>query len=158
MAVEYLGLVADKLVGDFVPPSYVIFACAGSVGILAHLAAIQLFRLIPGTTLERAQLASSVIVIAINFLLNNQYTFRSARLRGKQLFLGLLIFYVACSIGLFLNLRVFEAVTGISGAWYVAAALGLAVGSVWNYWISSMFVWQVRRRRRRAAPRDQLLR
>ena len=115
VAVKYLGLVADKLVGDFVPPSYVIFACAGSVGILAHLAAIQLFRLIPGTTLERAQLASSVIVIAINFLLNNQFTFRSARLRGKQLFLGGLIFYVACSIGLFLNLRVFEAVTGISG-------------------------------------------
>jgi dolichol-phosphate mannosyltransferase len=55
---------------------------------------------------------------------------------------------MACSVGLFLNLRVFDTLTALSVPWYVAAVLGLAVGSVWNYWISSMFVWQVRRRRR----------
>jgi dolichol-phosphate mannosyltransferase len=153
VALEYLALVADKLAGDFVPPSYVIFGCAGSIGILAHLAVVELLRLIPGTTLERAQLTSSVIVIAINFLLNNQFTFRSARLHGKQLAIGMLIFYIACSIGLFLNLRVLDTLTAVSVPWYLAAAAGLAVGSVWNYWISSMFVWQVRRRRRgREAP------
>ena len=116
VAVEYLALVADKLVGDFVPPSYVIFGFAGSVGVLAHLAAVQLLRLIPGITLERAQLISSAIVIAINFLLNNQFTFRSARLHGKQLAIGMLVFYMACSIGLFLNLRVFDTLTGLCGA------------------------------------------
>ena len=158
VAVEYLSLVADKLVGNFVPPSYVIFACAGSVGILAHLAVIQLLRLISQTSLENAQLISSAAAIPVNFLLNNQFTFRSARLRGKQLLVGLLVFYMACLIGLFLNLRVFETLTAISVPWYVAAALGLAVGSVWNYWMSSMFVWQVRRRRRRALPDAQLLR
>ncbi len=40
MAVEYLALVADKL--------------AGSVGVLAHLAIVQLLRLISGITLETA--------------------------------------------------------------------------------------------------------
>lgn len=153
VGLEYLALVADKLVGDFVPPTYVIFGCAGGVGILAHLAAVRLLRLIPGTTYEQAQLTSSVIVIAINFLLNNQFTFRAARLRGGRLFAGLLLFYAACSIGLFLNLRVFQTLTSLAMPWYVAAVLGLAVGSVWNYWISSMFVWQVRRRRRRTATR-----
>ncbi len=152
VAVEYLALVADKLVGDFVPPSYVVFACAGSVGILAHLAVVQLLRLFLGTTLERAQLISSLIVIAVNFLLNNQFTFRSARLRGVHLVAGMLVFYIACSIGLFLNLRVLDTLTSVSVPWYLAAAAGLAVGSVWNYWISSMFVWQVRRRRREARP------
>jgi len=152
VAVEYLALVADKLVGDFVPPSYVVFACAGSVGILAHLAVVQLLRLFLGTTLEKAQLISSLIVIAVNFLLNNQFTFRSARLRGIHLVAGMLVFYIACSIGLFLNLRVLDTLTSVSVPWYLAAAAGLAVGSVWNYWISSMFVWQVRRRRREARP------
>ena len=147
VAVEYLALVADKLVGDFVPPTYVIFGCAGSIGILAHLAAVQLLRLIPGTTLERAQLTSSVFVIAVNFVLNNQFTFRSARLRGRRFAAGLLVFYIACSIGLFLNLRVLETLTALRAPWYLAAAAGLAVGSVWNYWMSAMFVWQVRRRR-----------
>jgi len=148
VGIEYLALVADKLVGDYVPPSYVIFGCAGSVGILAHLAVVQLLRLISGVTLARAQLISSAVAIAVNFLLNNQFTFRSARLRGKHLALGLAAFYVACSIGLFLNLRVFDTLTVLSVPWYIAAVLGLVVGSVWNYWISSMFVWQVRRIRR----------
>jgi len=149
VGLEYLALVADKLVGDYVPVSYVIFGCAGSVGILAHLAFVHLLRLIPGASLERAQLISSAIVIALNFWLNNHFTFRSARLHGKSLFIGLLAFYAACSIGLFLNLRVLEYLTNLSVPWYLAAAAGLVVGSVWNYWISSMFVWQVRRRRRR---------
>ena len=150
VGVEYLTLVADKLVGDYVPASYVIFGCAGSVGILAHLAIVNLLRLMPGVTLERAQLTSSFFVIGINFLLNNQFTFRSARLRGMKLVVGMVLFYAACSIGLFLNLRVLDYLTGLAVPWYLAAAAGLAVGSVWNYWMSSMLVWQVRRRRRTA--------
>lgn len=150
VGVEYLTLVADKLFGDFVPASYVIFGCAGAVGVLAHLAFVNLLRVIPGVSLERAQLISSVLVIAINFLLNNHFTFRSARLHGKRLAMGMALFYAACSVGLFLNLRVLEYLTGIAVPWYLAAAAGLAVGSVWNYWISSMFVWQVRRRGRAA--------
>jgi dolichol-phosphate mannosyltransferase len=148
VAVEYLALVADKLVGDFVPPSYVVFACAGSVGIVAHLVFVQLLRLLFGSTLDKAQLISSLIVIAVNFLLNNQFTFRSARLRGIHIVFGLMVFYIACSIGLFVNLRVLDTLMSLAVPWYLAAAAGLAVGSVWNYWISSLFVWQVRRRRR----------
>ena len=148
VGLEYLELLADKLVGDFVPASYVVFGLAGSIGVLAHLAAVNLLRLIPGFSLERAQFTSSVIVIGINFLLNNQLTFRSARLRGRRLLIGLAIFYTACSVGISLNLHVLTYLTGLV-PWYVAAAAGLAVGSVWNYWMSSMFVWQVRRRAQR---------
>jgi dolichol-phosphate mannosyltransferase len=148
VGLEYLELLADKLLGDFVPASYVVFGFAGGVGVLTHLAAVNLLRLIPGFGLERAQFTSSVIVIGINFLLNNQLTFRAARLRGLRLLMGLAVFYTACSVGLFLNLRVFDYLTG-PVPWYVAAAAGLAVGSVWNYWMSSMFVWQVRRRAQR---------
>ncbi len=146
VAVEYLELVADKLVGDFVPASYVMFGCAGAVGVVVHLAAVQLLRRVPGLTLDQAQFTSSAVVIGVNFLLNNRWTFRSARLRGRRLVAGMAAFYAACSVGLFLNLRVLNHLTGLSVPWYAAAAAGLAVGSVWNYWMSAMFVWQVRRR------------
>ena len=148
VGLEYLELLADKVLGDFVPASYVIFGLAGSIGVLAHLAAVNLLRLIPGFSLERAQITSSAIVIGLNFLLNNQLTFRSARLHGRRFAIGLIIFYTACSVGLFLNLHVLEYLARVV-PWYVAAAAGLAVGSVWNYWMSSMFVWQVRRRAQR---------
>jgi dolichol-phosphate mannosyltransferase len=149
VSLEYLELLADKLVGNYLPASYVVFGVAGSIGILAHLAAVNLLRLIPGFGLERAQLVSSAVVIGLNFVLNNQLTFRSSRLTGARFLAGMTIFYVACSVGLFVNLRVFEYLTGHSVPWYLAAAAGLAAGSVWNYWMSAMFVWQVRRRRKR---------
>jgi len=153
VGIEYLTLIADKLVGDFVPATYVVFACAGTVGLLVYLAVLRLMILLPGVTIEQAQAGSSGFVIGINFLLDNYFTFRSARLRGGRLLLGLVLFYAACSVGLFLNLRVLEYLRGISVPWYLAAAAGLAVGSVWNYWINSMFVWQVRRRTRSRARR-----
>jgi dolichol-phosphate mannosyltransferase len=149
VSLEYLELIADKLVGDFIPVSYVIFGFAGSVGILASLALVHLFRTVSGMSLDSAQLISSIIVIGINFLLNNQLTFRAARLSGWNLVVGMLVFYVACSIGLFVNLRVFDYLRQVATPWYLAAAAGLIVGSVWNYWMSAMFVWQVRRRRGR---------
>ena len=148
VGMEYLELLADKLLGDFVPASYVVFGLAGSIGVLAHLAAVNLLRLLPGFSLERAQFTSSIIVIGINFLLNNQLTFRAARLRGRRLLMGMALFYTACSVGIFLNLQVMSYLTRFV-PWYVAATAGLAVGSVWNYWMSSMLVWQVRRRAQR---------
>jgi len=150
VAVEYLELLADKLVGDFVPASYVVFGCAGAVGVVVHLAIVRLLRRAPGFTLDQAQFTSSAIVIGVNFLLNNRWTFRSARLRGQRLVAGLALFYAACSVGLFLNLRVLNHLAGLSVPWYAAAVAGLAVGSVWNYWMSAMFVWQVRRRASRS--------
>jgi dolichol-phosphate mannosyltransferase len=151
VGLEYLELLADKIVGDFVPPSYVVFGFAGTIGILPHVAAVRLLESLAGFSLKDAQFISSVIAIGINFLLNNQMTFRAARLRGGRFVVGMALFYAACSIGLFLNLRVLGYLAGIV-PWYVAAAAGLAVGSVWNYWMSSMFVWQVRRRAERVRP------
>jgi dolichol-phosphate mannosyltransferase len=148
VSLEYLELIVDKLVGDFIPVSYVIFGFAGTVGILASLLLVHLFRSFSGMSPDSSQLFASIIVIGTNFLLNNQLTFRSARLSGWNLVIGIAVFYVACSIGLFLNLWVFDSL-GPAAPWYLAAAAGLIVGSIWNYWISAMFVWQVRRRRGR---------
>jgi dolichol-phosphate mannosyltransferase len=138
-------------VGDFVPASYVIFGIAGSIGILVHLALVRLFRMLPAFDLPRAQLLASMLVIAVNFVLNNKLTFRRSRLSGAKFLYGLLLFYVACSVGLFLNIRVLDELVRLSVPWYVAAAAGLIVGSVWNYWMSSLFVWQVQRRRLKRA-------
>lgn len=147
VSVEYLELIAEKVVRGWIPVSYIMFACVGAFGVLAHVAFVRIL-LFGGLTIERAQLISSVLAIGVNFLLNNQLTFRSAKLSGKRVLSGMVIFYVACSAGLFLNLGVFEALQQRSAPWYLAAAAGLLAGAVWNYWMSTLFVWQIRRRRR----------
>jgi len=152
---EYFQLIVDKLVGNWIPVSYVMYALAGSVGAAAYLTLMTVLRMtvlrsIGVSSLGDAQLISSLIVIGLNFLLNNQFTFRALRLRGRRFAAGLLIFYVACSVGVLFNLRTFEYLRSSGAPWYVAAVAGMFAGSLWNYWISSVMIWQVRRRRRRA--------
>lgn len=145
---EYFQLIVDKLIGNWIPVSYVIYALAGSVGAVAYLMLMYGLRLAGVKSLVDAQLISSLIVIGLNFLLNNQFTFRSLRLRGRRFVIGLIGFYVACSFGVLLNLRTFDYLSSTGVPWYVAAVVGIFAGSLWNYWISTVIIWQVRRRRR----------
>ena len=149
VGLEYLELLADKLVGDWIPIPYLLFAAVGSVGVCLHLSAVWLLIRMAGLSFFSAQIASSSIVIASNFLLNNYLTFRSSRLRGHKLLRGLVYFYIASCIGLLTNVELSQLLRSSGAPWYAASAAGLFVGSIWNYWVSSVFVWQVNRRRAR---------
>jgi dolichol-phosphate mannosyltransferase len=95
------------------------------------------------------------VVIGVNFFLNNHLTFRSARLKGLKMVFGLLLFYVACGFGLAINAEFSQVFRSSGVPWYGAATIGLAAGSLWNFWMSSLFVWEVSRRRaRRYVPRS----
>jgi dolichol-phosphate mannosyltransferase len=101
----------------------------------------------------QGQAIASVIAMTVNFVLNNRLTFRSFRLRAASMWIGLALFYVACSIGLLINLKIAEFLRGQQVSWYVAGGAGIILGSVWNYWVSSILVWRVTRRRLAARGR-----
>lgn len=149
VSLEYLQLIADKLVGNWIPVTYVIFGCVGAVGVIAQLSLIELLRRVTRLTPESTQFVSSVVVIGLNFALNNQLTFRSHRLSGLRFLTGMAAFYLGCAMGLVLNIQVFTYLLRDSVPWYLAATAGIIVGSVWNYWMSVIFVWRMTHRRRR---------
>jgi hypothetical protein len=72
------------------------------------------------------------------------FTYRDQRLKGWPLLRGLVSFYLICGLGLIANV-------GVAGyfaqheRWWVAGVVGVVVGSVWNYSISSVFTWKPRR-------------
>ena len=153
MCLEYFELVLDKLVGDWIPVRYAFFGLVGAVGVLAQLVLVRWFNhFLPFLT---AQAIASVIVMILNYFLNNRLTFRARRLRRLAWIWGLGGFLAACSIGLFLNLSVVEAVRRIGTPWGLSSLAGIAAGSVWNYGVSSMLVWRVNRRGRRALMPSQ---
>jgi dolichol-phosphate mannosyltransferase len=149
VGVEYLELLLDKLVGNWIPVSYLLFGVVGSIGVVLHLAAVLLLIRLAGLTFFSAQMVSSSLVIASNFLLNNYLTFRSSRLRGVKLIKGMILFYIGSGIGLAINASLSQLLRNNGLRWYAASVAGLIAGSVWNYWISLLFVWQVNRRRAR---------
>jgi dolichol-phosphate mannosyltransferase len=147
VGLEYLQLLLHKLTRGRVPVSYLVFGLMGSIGVCCNFVLAAWFSQSFNLEFKSAQLAGALITIAVNFLLNNELTFRPARLRGKGLLAGLGIFYLCCSIGLFAQVTVATSLHGSGINWVAATLAGIAVGSVWNYSTAFLFVWQVRRRR-----------
>jgi dolichol-phosphate mannosyltransferase len=80
--------------------------------------------------------------MTVNFLTNNFVTYSDLRLRGWGLLGGLLTFYLACSVGAVVNVTLAQRAYENGLPWYVAAAIGLVIGSVWNYAMTSILTWQ----------------
>jgi dolichol-phosphate mannosyltransferase len=146
VGVEYLQLVVDKLIGSFIPSSFVLFALVGGIGAVLHLSLLWLLLSAFSTSFPVAQTVSTVVAMTANFLLNNLITYRDRKLKGWGLVRGMVSFYVACSIGVFINLRLADSAIAAGTPWYLAGLVGLAIGSVWNYGVTRLFTWRSVRR------------
>lgn len=149
VGLEYLGLLVDKLIGDWIPPRFVLFGLVGGSGVILHLAVLYAAYVGAGLSFFVAQLIATIVGMTSNFFLNNIVTWRDYRLKGFAAFIGLLKFYAACSIGAFLNLQVATFAREHDAPWALAGFAGLAVGSVWNFAVTAATTWKRRRRHRR---------
>ncbi len=95
-----------------------------------------------------AQIAATYAAMTENFFLNNLITYRDRSLRGIHLLSGVASFWVACSFGAWADVILAHALLLSGRPWYVAGLTGIIVSSVWNYSISNLFTWQMRRPRR----------
>ncbi len=142
---DFLLLLADKLVGGWVPVRFIMFAVVGTVGLVGHLAVLMLalkaFRL----DFQAAQLLATACAIAGNFVINNSFTFRDRRLRGPRFVRGLLVFALACGVGAAANLNIaFLLLSADHQRWWVAGLAGAAMSLVWNYAVGSTLTWRRR--------------
>jgi dolichol-phosphate mannosyltransferase len=144
IALEYLQLLLDKLIGHVVPVRFILFSAIGGLGLLVHLtvlaAAFKLF----GLAFAAAQTVATLAAMTFNFLLNNVLTYRDRRLRGRRLFSGLLSFYAVCAVGAVANVGIAAFLFRFDRSWWLAGVAGALVGAVWNYAISSIFTWRSR--------------
>ena len=79
-----------------------------------------------------------------NFLLNNEITYREYRYRGWSALGGLALFALVCSVGVVVNIDIAAWLFDLDRVWWVAGIAGALVGVVWNYSVSSSFVWRRR--------------
>ena len=142
VSLEYLHLLVDKLVGHVVPVRFVIFALVGGTGVVVHLTVLGLFFRIADISFYISQAIAVVTAMTSNFLINNAVTYRDRRLHGLYLLRGLGSFYIACAIGAFLNFQLAGVLFRWGAAWPIAGLSGAAIGSVWNYAVTSMFTWR----------------
>ncbi len=79
-----------------------------------------------------------------NFLLNNSLTYRDRRLKGlghAARICRLLLDWLA---GVFTNVGIASWFYAEREGWWVSGAAGAIMGALWNYAMSSLFIWRTR--------------
>lgn len=149
VAFEFLVGLYDKWLGRVIPTRFALFGTIGAAGVVVHMAVLSAFLAAFGgrfedqvATFEAGQSLAALVAMTFNFALNNALTYADQRLRGAgRLVRGWLGFALTCSIGLLANVGVAALLVREGVPTYVAALAGILIGSVWNYALSSRFVW-----------------
>jgi dolichol-phosphate mannosyltransferase len=134
-------LLADKLVGRYVPVRFLAFATIGGLGVGVHLAVLSLAFRVGTIPFVTAQALAVGVSMVFNYAVNNVLTYRDRRRRGWKWVTGFLSFAAACSVGAAANVGVAAYLYGRRAEWLVAAIAGVVVGAVWNYAVTSVYTW-----------------
>ncbi|MBW8753010.1 MAG: glycosyltransferase family 2 protein [Sphingomonadales bacterium] len=147
---EFLVGLYDRWLGRIIPTRFALFGTIGAAGVVVHMAVLAAFLQIFGGTLkgqfvtafEIGQTTAAVVAMTFNFVLNNALTYADKRLNGfVPLLKGWCKFALTCSVGLTANVGVAAILVHYGVHEYPAAITGIIVGSVWNFALSSRFVW-----------------
>ena len=142
VGVEYLFLIADKLVGEYIPVRFFAFVLSGLPGLAIHLGVLGILQSVVQLPFHQANVWAVLLAMTSNFFVNNSFTFRAQRLRGARLLRGLLFFYVVCSLGAIASLTLAQFLYEREIPWYMAGVFGMTLASVWNYGASSVLSWR----------------
>jgi dolichol-phosphate mannosyltransferase len=143
IGLEFLGLLLAKLTGDLVDPRFIFFALVGTTGLAVHLIVLKL-ALLSAPNFAAAQSIATFVAMTSNFFLNNELTYRDRRLKGVAMFGGFLGFCAIGSVGALTNVGLANWLYSERSVWWVAGAAGAIMGALWNYALSSLFVWRTR--------------
>lgn len=139
---DFLAGLYDKTLGRVIPTRFALFGTVGALGVGVHFAVLTVLLFAFGEGFAQAQTAAVLVAMSFNFWLNNWLTYRDKRLVGwAALLRGWLGFIATCAIGAFANVAIATFLEGEGVFWALAALAGIVVGSVWNYALSSRFVW-----------------
>jgi dolichol-phosphate mannosyltransferase len=147
IGVEFLGLLLAKMTGDLVDPRFIFFALVGSIGLIVHLSVLGLaLQLMPAQPdlFRFAQIIATMVAMTSNFVLNNELTYRDRRLKGVAMLRGFVLFCLIGSVGVLANIDLASWLYIERPVWWVAGASGAIMSALWNYAMSTLFVWRAR--------------
>jgi dolichol-phosphate mannosyltransferase len=142
VALDFVLLLTDKFIGQFIPARLVLFLAIGALGVIVHLVALNLLYQSIGTSFPYSQFCAAAIAMSFNYTLNNLITYRDMRLSGVRWLLGLLEFSLISSVGIVANVGIASVLFKQDVYWGLAALAGIAIGSIWNFAMTRIYVWR----------------
>jgi dolichol-phosphate mannosyltransferase len=144
VAWEYAMLLLDKMVGRYVPVRFLMYLAVGTLGLGVHFVILWFTYKSRTLPFAESQTIATAIAMVFNYWLNNLITYRDQRLRGIRFVYGFFSFAVICSIGALSNIGVASYLFAEHQSWWLAGIIGVVLGTVWNYAMTSVFTWRVK--------------
>jgi dolichol-phosphate mannosyltransferase len=144
IGLEFIGLLLAKLTGGLLDTRFLLFALVGATGLAVNIAALKIGLTTFGLPFPIAQSVATFVALLSNFLLNNATTYRDRRLRGISLVTGFIGFCAIGTVGAVSNVGLATWLYSEHSVWWVAGAAGSVMGALWNYLMSSQFIWRTR--------------
>ncbi len=141
---DYLGMIAEKRSLGWIPARFALFGATGTLGVFVHMAALYLLDRVAGVDFGRSLMGAVLVAMTFNFVLNNEITYGDRRLRGWAAAGGLLRFYLVCGTGALSNIGVAGFIFAHGSGWFVSGLAGAFVAAVFNFTMSSRYVWHGR--------------
>jgi dolichol-phosphate mannosyltransferase len=142
VVLDFLAGLYERWLGRFIPTRFALFGTVGALGVIVHMAVLTPLYKLMHVPFTLAQATAAIVAMTFNFWLNNLLTYRDQKLTGLRAFcFGWAKFCMTCAIGAFANVAVAAMLNDNGVHWYAAAIIGVTVASVWNYALSSKFVW-----------------
>ncbi|WP_340589306.1 glycosyltransferase family 2 protein [Erythrobacter alti] len=142
VVLDFVAGLMERYLGRYIPVRFALFGLVGGLGVFVHMAVLAAVYSPGLVAFGWGQAIATMVAMTFNFWLNNLLTYRDKKLDGPDnLFWGWLKFCGACSIGAFANVAVATVLEDQGVIWWIAALIGVVIASVWNYALSSKFVW-----------------
>ncbi len=146
VVVQFLGLVLSKLTGGLLPPTFLMFAFVGGLGVLVNLAVLgiagRLLDVHDTGAFAKAQVIATIIAMVFNYALNNELTYANRKLRGWRWLTGLVTFCAVCSISAIASVSVGTWIYTFDKSFWLAGIAGVLMSVVFNYSVTRVFTWR----------------
>ncbi len=144
VGIEFLGLLLGKMTFGVVNPRFLLFGLVGATGIGVHLIVLKTSLLYASAVFPAAQSLATFTAMGSNFVLNNFLTYRDRRLKGLAMLKGFAGFCLIGAAGAVTNVGIASYFYAERPVWWLAGLTGALMGLLWNYTMSSRFVWHTR--------------
>ena len=140
---DFLISIIHNLTLRLLPRRAISFGLVGISGVFVQLFVTSFLVEIFLIDIYNALPFAVILAATSNFLINNQLTFRSDRLKNSALLIGLLKFLIVASLPVIANVGITTAFYKyISADTFIAQIAGIGIVYAWNYLASSSFVWK----------------
>jgi dolichol-phosphate mannosyltransferase len=138
---EFMMLLADKTIGNYIPVRLLALATSGLILTLSYLSLFALAYRVLGVDFMLSGAMAATLGMTVSYAVSNAMMYRDCKRHGIRWFTGLVYFITVCSAGAASNVILAGYLFNHGIVWSSAVLVGAILWLAWNFTAMSSYVW-----------------